>query len=175
MCDTQDLPAIVRSSDEMDTRNSGKVHRDTVGTLPESKQSHESCASVSNVIHLTCTPCLSLLRLLFSYVKSAFVKFVGKKKKNGFTVLVTWSCYSSYPDASLELNKLFSFLVYGTHTTFRSSTLESTKSFCARSWLRVTLQIPGELCFPRYILSLDIACSIILGGQGTLSTTCFVM
>lgn len=32
----------------MDTRNSGKVHRDTVGTLPESKQSHESCASVNN-------------------------------------------------------------------------------------------------------------------------------
>lgn len=57
MRDAQDLPAVVRSSDEMDTRNSGEVHRDTVGTLPESKQSHESCASVSNVIHLTHTPC----------------------------------------------------------------------------------------------------------------------
>ncbi|XP_021321517.1 B3 domain-containing protein IDEF1 isoform X2 [Sorghum bicolor] len=45
---SQDLPAVVRSSDEMDTRNSGEVHRDTAGTLPESKQSHESCASMSN-------------------------------------------------------------------------------------------------------------------------------
>jgi hypothetical protein len=54
--------------------------------------------------------------------------------------------------------------------TFRSSTLESTKSFCARSWQRVMSQIPGELCFPRYILSLDIVYPIILGSQGTLST-----
>ncbi|AQK78010.1 B3 domain-containing protein IDEF1 isoform X1 [Zea mays] len=45
---SEDLPTVVRSSDEMDTRNSGDVRRDTVDTLPESKQSHESCASVSN-------------------------------------------------------------------------------------------------------------------------------
>uniref|UniRef100_A0A804PQT9 TF-B3 domain-containing protein n=1 Tax=Zea mays TaxID=4577 RepID=A0A804PQT9_MAIZE len=42
---SEDLPTVVRSSDEMDTRNSGDVRRDTVDTLPESKQSHESCAS----------------------------------------------------------------------------------------------------------------------------------
>ncbi|XP_066351946.1 B3 domain-containing protein IDEF1-like isoform X2 [Miscanthus floridulus] len=42
---SEDLPAVVRSSDEMDTRNSGEVHCDTVGTLPESKQGHEGCAS----------------------------------------------------------------------------------------------------------------------------------
>lgn len=45
---SEDLPAAVRSSDEMDTRNSGEVHHDTVGTLPESKQSHESCTTASN-------------------------------------------------------------------------------------------------------------------------------
>jgi hypothetical protein len=99
MRDTQDLPAVVRSSDEMDTRNSGEVHRDTAGTLPESKQSHESCASMSNVIHLTHTPCpFSLLRIFFSYVESAFDKFIGKGI-NGLNsvgiVLVNWSCYSS--------------------------------------------------------------------------------
>ncbi|KAJ1266748.1 hypothetical protein BS78_07G001700 [Paspalum vaginatum] len=44
---SEDLPTAVRSSDEMDTRNSGEVH-DTVGTLPESKQSHESCTSKFN-------------------------------------------------------------------------------------------------------------------------------
>jgi hypothetical protein len=80
MCDTQDLPAIVRSSDEMDTRNSGKVHRDTVGTLPESKQSHESCASVNNVIHLTHSMSFFLLCIFFSYGVSAFAKFIGKRK-----------------------------------------------------------------------------------------------
>ncbi|WVZ95602.1 hypothetical protein U9M48_041341 [Paspalum notatum var. saurae] len=44
---SEDLPTAVRSSDEMDTRNSGEVH-DTVGTIPESKQSHESCTSKFN-------------------------------------------------------------------------------------------------------------------------------
>lgn len=81
MCDTQDLPAVVRSTDEMDTRDSGEVHRDTVGTLPESKQGHESCASVSNVIHLTHTPCHFFYCDILLYAESAFYKFIGKKNK----------------------------------------------------------------------------------------------
>uniref|UniRef100_A0A0A8XSY4 TF-B3 domain-containing protein n=1 Tax=Arundo donax TaxID=35708 RepID=A0A0A8XSY4_ARUDO len=44
---SEDLPTVVRSSDEMETRNS-EVHCETVGTLPDSKQGHESCATKFN-------------------------------------------------------------------------------------------------------------------------------
>lgn len=53
MRDTQDLPAVVGNSDEMDTRNSDEVHCDIVGTLAESNPSHESCTTVSNAINVT--------------------------------------------------------------------------------------------------------------------------
>ena len=50
MLDTQDLPTVVRNSDEMDTINSEEVHHDTAATIPESKPSHESCTTVRDVI-----------------------------------------------------------------------------------------------------------------------------
>jgi len=50
MLDTQDLPTVVRNSDDMDTINSEEVHHDTAAALPESKPSHESCTMVSDVI-----------------------------------------------------------------------------------------------------------------------------
>jgi len=56
MLDTQDLPTVVRNSDEMDTINSEEVHHDTAATIPESKPSHESCTTVRDVI------CILLLR-----------------------------------------------------------------------------------------------------------------
>ncbi|KAG2576059.1 hypothetical protein PVAP13_6NG003500 [Panicum virgatum] len=40
---SEDLPTVVRNSDDMDTINSEEVHLDTAATLPESKPSHESC------------------------------------------------------------------------------------------------------------------------------------
>ncbi|XP_025822620.1 B3 domain-containing protein IDEF1-like isoform X1 [Panicum hallii] len=45
---SEDLPTVVRNSDEMDTMNSDEVHRDTAATLPESKPSHESCTTKFN-------------------------------------------------------------------------------------------------------------------------------
>ncbi|XP_062191151.1 B3 domain-containing protein IDEF1-like [Phragmites australis] len=45
---SEDLPTVVRSSDEMETGNSGEVHRETVGTLPDLKQGHESCTTKFN-------------------------------------------------------------------------------------------------------------------------------
>ncbi|GJN12690.1 hypothetical protein PR202_ga30992 [Eleusine coracana subsp. coracana] len=45
---SEDFPAVVRSSDEMEIRNSGEFHCETVGTLPESKQVHESCNTKFN-------------------------------------------------------------------------------------------------------------------------------
>ncbi|TVU43856.1 hypothetical protein EJB05_10356, partial [Eragrostis curvula] len=45
---SEDLPTVVRSSDEMEIRNSGEFHRETVGTLPESNQVHESCTTKFN-------------------------------------------------------------------------------------------------------------------------------
>jgi hypothetical protein len=54
------LPRVVKSSDELETRNSNvEFHSETVGTLPESKQGHDSRATVSNTLHLTC--CLYLI------------------------------------------------------------------------------------------------------------------
>lgn len=56
----QILPRVVKSSDELETRNSNvEFHSETVGTLPESKQGHDSRATVSNTLHLTC--CLYLI------------------------------------------------------------------------------------------------------------------
>jgi ribosomal protein S14 len=63
LLDTQDLPTVVRNSDEMDTMNSDEVHRDTAATLPESKPSHESCTTVSDVIRI-----LLLCRICMWYV-----------------------------------------------------------------------------------------------------------
>ncbi|XP_062196252.1 B3 domain-containing protein IDEF1-like [Phragmites australis] len=45
---SEDLPTVVRNSDEMETRNSGEDHRETVGTLPDSKQGRESCTTKFN-------------------------------------------------------------------------------------------------------------------------------
>nr|CAB3479607.1 unnamed protein product [Digitaria exilis] len=45
---SEDLPTVVRNSEEMDTRDSDEVHRDTVGALAESKPSHESCTTKFN-------------------------------------------------------------------------------------------------------------------------------
>ncbi|KAL5223423.1 hypothetical protein ABZP36_028136 [Zizania latifolia] len=45
----EDLPRVVKRSDELETRNSSvERHSETVGTLPESKQSPESCATKLN-------------------------------------------------------------------------------------------------------------------------------
>ncbi|KAL6856990.1 hypothetical protein ACP4OV_018372 [Aristida adscensionis] len=47
---SEDLPTVpvVRSTDEMDTRNNSEVHHETVGTLPELKQGHENCTTKFN-------------------------------------------------------------------------------------------------------------------------------
>jgi len=45
---SEDLPTVVRNSDEMDTINSEEVHHDTAATIPESKPSHESCTTKFN-------------------------------------------------------------------------------------------------------------------------------
>ena len=55
MATTQDVPArVVRIKDEMETRNGVELKCETVDTLPELKQGHESCATVSNALCLTC-------------------------------------------------------------------------------------------------------------------------
>lgn len=69
------MPTVVTNSDEMDTRNSDEVHPDRVATLPESKPSHETCTTVSNMIHITHTfhACFFFNRAYSSLVlKSAF-------------------------------------------------------------------------------------------------------
>lgn len=45
---SEDLPRVVRSSDERETRNSGELKCETIDTLPELKQGHESCATKFN-------------------------------------------------------------------------------------------------------------------------------
>ncbi|OEL26820.1 B3 domain-containing protein IDEF1 [Dichanthelium oligosanthes] len=45
---SEDLPTVVRNSDEMDTRHNDEVHCDTVATLPESEPSHKSCTTKFN-------------------------------------------------------------------------------------------------------------------------------
>jgi hypothetical protein len=64
MHDTQDYPAVVRSSDEMEIRNSGEFHRETVGTLQEPKQVHESCMTVSNIY----ISCILMCSFIFAYI-----------------------------------------------------------------------------------------------------------
>lgn len=49
MATTQDMPArVVTIKDEMDARNGVELKCETVDALPELKQGHESCATVSN-------------------------------------------------------------------------------------------------------------------------------
>jgi hypothetical protein len=59
MATEQDVPArVVRIKDEMETRHGVELKCETADTLPELKQGHESCATVSNTLYLTFFFCI---------------------------------------------------------------------------------------------------------------------
>ncbi|KAL6659615.1 hypothetical protein ACP70R_003655 [Stipagrostis hirtigluma subsp. patula] len=45
---SEEFSTVVKGGDEMETRNSSEVHHDTIGTLPELKQTHERCTTKFN-------------------------------------------------------------------------------------------------------------------------------
>jgi cell division protein FtsX len=59
MATEQDVPArVARIKDEMETRHGVELKCETADTLPELKQGHESCATVSNTLYLTFFFCI---------------------------------------------------------------------------------------------------------------------
>uniref|UniRef100_A0ACD5WUP6 Uncharacterized protein n=1 Tax=Avena sativa TaxID=4498 RepID=A0ACD5WUP6_AVESA len=77
----EDVPArVVRIKDEMETRNGGELKFETLDTLPELKQDHESRATVSNTLylHIRFTVHISVLHWVSAQLVHHYRKLIAK-------------------------------------------------------------------------------------------------